>query len=332
MSAMRGPILAVGVLLLGCAGFAYGESLGGDTNGDCWVDLDDFIILKQNFGMLSGATKSQGDFDGDGDVDLNDFMILKANFGGMACRPPIADAGPNQVIADTDNDSKELVSLDGSGSYDPDGTITSYVWKEGATEIATGSNPIVVLNVGMHAINLNVTDDDATTDTDTAVIIVTGEGTQPGEDEPGFRELAFAQPSDGVFVTGEGEDGEDLTIQHYTDQYCLATGNSTYDLYVSTDGRHWTRERAPQGVDFTCVWGLPNGSILAIGNTGDSRNLFISTDSGESWRLCIAANGTGGDTPEFSSRAYFRAWSVAWTPDGSILLGGEYGSPSMGGG
>jgi len=31
--------------------------------------------------MPSGATRSDGDFDGDGDVDLEDFVILKQNFG-----------------------------------------------------------------------------------------------------------------------------------------------------------------------------------------------------------------------------------------------------------
>jgi hypothetical protein len=57
------------------------EDKPGDADGDGDVDLDDFVILKQNFGMSSGATVSEGDFDGDGDVDLEDFVILKQNFG-----------------------------------------------------------------------------------------------------------------------------------------------------------------------------------------------------------------------------------------------------------
>jgi hypothetical protein len=32
-------------------------------------------------GLTTGATRAQGDFDGDGDVDLDDFSILKLNFG-----------------------------------------------------------------------------------------------------------------------------------------------------------------------------------------------------------------------------------------------------------
>ncbi|NLF32366.1 MAG: hypothetical protein GX591_15935 [Planctomycetes bacterium] len=50
----------------------------GDLDGDGDVDLDDFVILKNNFGTGTG-----GDCDGDGDndTDLDDFVILKNNFG-----------------------------------------------------------------------------------------------------------------------------------------------------------------------------------------------------------------------------------------------------------
>ncbi|MFW6154465.1 MAG: hypothetical protein ACOC95_04530 [Planctomycetota bacterium] len=53
----------------------------GDADGDGDVDLDDFVLLKTNFGTSEGATCGMGDFDGDGDVDLDDFVLLKTNFG-----------------------------------------------------------------------------------------------------------------------------------------------------------------------------------------------------------------------------------------------------------
>ncbi|NLF31269.1 MAG: hypothetical protein GX591_10335 [Planctomycetes bacterium] len=53
----------------------------GDADGDGDVDLDDFVILKNNFGTAAGATCATGDFDGDGDVDLDDFVLLKNAFG-----------------------------------------------------------------------------------------------------------------------------------------------------------------------------------------------------------------------------------------------------------
>ena len=56
-----------------------------DANGDEVVDAADYIILKQNFGMPSGALWSQGNFsdglDGVGTVDWDDLQILMAEFG-----------------------------------------------------------------------------------------------------------------------------------------------------------------------------------------------------------------------------------------------------------
>ena len=60
---------------------AMGVARPGDADGDGDVDLDDFVVLKKNFGTPSGATIAQGDFDYDEDVDLDDFVILKKNFG-----------------------------------------------------------------------------------------------------------------------------------------------------------------------------------------------------------------------------------------------------------
>jgi len=85
---------------------------------------------------------------------------------------PSADAGPGQTLTDTNNDGTELVTLDGSGSSDPDGTITGYEWREDGEVIATGANPQVTLGVGEHTITLVVTDDDGLVDTDEVVVTI----------------------------------------------------------------------------------------------------------------------------------------------------------------
>jgi PKD domain len=88
--------------------------------------------------------------------------------------PPTANAGPDQILTDADCTGGEQATLDGSGSSDSDGTIVSYVWREGATQIATGVNPTVPLSIGTHTITLTTTDDDGATDTDDVVIQVNG--------------------------------------------------------------------------------------------------------------------------------------------------------------
>ena len=60
-----------------------GGQVPGDFNGDGVADLDDFVILKQNF--MTPGTLAEGDADGSGFVDLDDFVILKQNF--MAASP-----------------------------------------------------------------------------------------------------------------------------------------------------------------------------------------------------------------------------------------------------
>jgi outer membrane autotransporter protein len=91
---------------------------------------------------------------------------------------PIANAGTDQTLVDTDGDGSASVTLDGAGSTDPDGSIVSYQWLEGNNEIATGAGPTVVLSVGVHTLTLTVTDDDGLTHQDQVTITVQGEENQ----------------------------------------------------------------------------------------------------------------------------------------------------------
>ena len=59
---------------------AAGPTLEGDADLDNDVDLDDFLLLKQNFGA-SPASWMMGDFDLNNSVSLTDFSRLKNNFG-----------------------------------------------------------------------------------------------------------------------------------------------------------------------------------------------------------------------------------------------------------
>ena len=93
---------------------------------------------------------------------------------------PVANAGPDQTLTDTDDSGSESVTLDGSGSTDADGTISSFVWKEDNIQIATGENPTISLAVGAHAITLTVTDNDDRTGSDGVTIIVNSAGGSSG--------------------------------------------------------------------------------------------------------------------------------------------------------
>jgi hypothetical protein len=103
-------------------------------------------------------------------------ISLQASGGGTppppTNLPPAANAGADVSVEDADRNGSQGVQLDGSASTDPDGSIASYLWREGSTTLSTDDNPVVSLSTGVHTITLVVTDDDGATATDTVVVTV----------------------------------------------------------------------------------------------------------------------------------------------------------------
>jgi hypothetical protein len=102
-------------------------------------------------------------------ISLPDTGFAAAEVANVA---PVAAAGPDQSVTDTDDSGSEIVTLNGTGSADSDGTIQSYQWFEGGSQIATGVSPEVDLSVGVHVIVLRVTDNDGATDEDSVQVEV----------------------------------------------------------------------------------------------------------------------------------------------------------------
>jgi hypothetical protein len=103
--------------------------------------------------------------------------VVLAALADTANIAPTAAAGSDLAVDDSGGNSVEVVTLDGSASTDSDGTIVSYVWKEGATQIATGATATASLAVGTHTITLVVTDSDGATDDDTLLVTVSADVT-----------------------------------------------------------------------------------------------------------------------------------------------------------
>ena len=95
------------------------------------------------------------------ELDLLTFTI--ADF------PPQADAGPDQTVIEG-----ETVQFNGSGSFDPFGTITSYEWDFGdGTPIESGVMVSHAYDTARtYIVTLTVTDNDGNTGTDTATVTV----------------------------------------------------------------------------------------------------------------------------------------------------------------
>jgi len=86
--------------------------------------------------------------------------------------PPVADAGADVEIVDLDGNGMEEITLDGSGSYDSDGTIASYSWNYDGGEIGTEATVTYTFPIGMHTITLTVTDDQGDANSDDVFVTV----------------------------------------------------------------------------------------------------------------------------------------------------------------
>ncbi len=90
---------------------------------------------------------------------------------------PIANAGKDQTISDTDQDGVEIINLNGSASRDADDSIALYEWMKDSMLMGTGAYLTDTLPVGIHQIVLIVTDKYGNTDSDTVMISILADPT-----------------------------------------------------------------------------------------------------------------------------------------------------------
>jgi len=103
--------------------------------------------------------------DNDGLMD-SDTMMVTVN--KAESQVPIAKAGNDQTITEG-----ESVELDGSNSYDPDGTVVAYEWSENGAILSNSALfTLTNLLLGTHTITLKVTDNDNNMNIDTLVVNV----------------------------------------------------------------------------------------------------------------------------------------------------------------
>ncbi len=129
-------------------------------------------------------------------------------------RVPTVNAGVDRVIADTDGQPGEAVTLTATAS-DPDGTIQSYRWTRGEALIGSGATIQVPLPDGVNDITVTVTDNSELTASDSVQITIGATQTptvNAGEDR--LVADTNGQPGETVTLTATASD-PDGTIQSY---------------------------------------------------------------------------------------------------------------------
>jgi hypothetical protein len=126
-------------------------------------------------GLVIGTYKFELQVTDAGNLSSKDTLEVIVNPPLAVNQPPVANAGPDKSITLPINN----ITLDGSGSNDPDNNISSYQW----TKISGPSSFTVVtptavqttvsnLVVGIYKFELKVTDNGGLTDKDTIQVIV----------------------------------------------------------------------------------------------------------------------------------------------------------------
>ena len=168
--------------------------------------------------------------DNEGSTDFADVLITIIDQSSTPeNQPPNADAGVNQQVTDDDGNVYEQVTLDGSGSTDPDGSIVSYQWS-GPVVIPDGANPVANFPVGVHTVALTVTDNEGLTDSATVSITII--------DQSGASEIHTIRTlaGSGGSISPSGI----VQVTHGTSQTFTITPNSGYrivDVRVNGDSQ-----------------------------------------------------------------------------------------------
>ena len=156
---------------------------------------------------------------------------------------PVADA--NGPYTETND---EPVEFNGSGSYDPDGTIISYEWDFGDGHSGTGVKPShKYSSSGTYNITLTVTDDDGLTDTNDTTAVI-GHGNRPT--------IQLIYPTGGEILKDtvtirwyaiDSEDGSNLPIYLFYSDDNFETWYQINDVLDNTGEYEWDTTRLPDG-------------------------------------------------------------------------------------
>ena len=150
----------------------------------------------------------------DGGLQSEDTCIVNVSGANMA---PVADAGPDQTV-----NEGIIVTLDGSNSSDPDGTIASFLWKQTAGSSVTLSNvasaqasfiaPYVSPSGEALRFELTVQDGGGLADTDTVIVNVGNVNLPPSADAGPDQEVLELST---VMLDGSNSSDEDGTVIEY---------------------------------------------------------------------------------------------------------------------
>ena len=222
--------------------FSVGPSIAVDIDGNAYIAG---FTLSTDFPTVNPLKPFN--------AGSNDAFVAKLDASG----PPVADAGPDQEVPATSNMDAD-VTLDGTGSTDPDGDPLAYSWTGPFGGALHGATPNLSFAPGTYTLTLTVHDGRDGTDTDTVVITVT--------EAPNAEPVADAGPEQTVTCTVQQGDAEECLVQ--------LDGSGSFD---------------PDGDPLTYEW-------LLLGATSTEAALMVSLPAGGPHTINLRVEDDRGGT------------------------------------
>ena len=209
-----------------------------------WSSSSDYSEIPQSLVFSTGGTESSFTFTATDDSEDDNGENVELRFGSLPINvvvgsPATAKTSLNIVGSDSSGISENSapsadagdggefavgssVTLDGSGSTDPDGSITRYSWTQ------TQGDSVTLTDAGLGKVSftapptdstqtlgflLTVEDDDGASDTDTVSIVVYRENSAPSADAGDGGNFAV---SSSVTLDGSGSTDPDGSITRYS--------------------------------------------------------------------------------------------------------------------
>jgi subtilisin family serine protease len=227
-----------------------GVAVAGNTN----ADIVNILLQSADGQGVAGVRLDSWTINGG--LNLHAAMSV-----GLSNQAPVANAGPNQTVIDSDGSGSENVTLDGSASSDADGTIVSYAWSEGATSIGSGAILTHSFAIGSHVVTLTVTDNGGATATDTVTVTV-----QSATDTVAITKATYNSRSKALTVEAASTGAPTAVLTAWNNSnpsspvsLGVLTYNSTKNKYVKT----FSIPSKPTSVKVTSSLG--GSSVSAVG-------------------------------------------------------------------
>ena len=258
-----------------------------------------------------------------GNATATDSVTVTVN--SAVNKAPVANAGSNQSVTLPANS----VTLNGSGSSDPDGSISSYTWSkvsgpaQGTISNSTAASTAATnLAQGTYTFKLTVKDNSNATASDSVIITVNAAAAQAPVANAGSNQT-ITLPANSIALNGSASSDADGTITTYTwskvsgpaqgsISNTSAASTSATNLVQGTYVFRLTIKDNSNLTAFDEVTITVNGTVnqAPVANAGANQTVTLPTNS-------VALNGTASSDADGSVTSY--TWLKAAGPaQGSI--------------